>query len=78
MNRDHDVHIQRTWTVENSEFHSRLVDLADCSWLVATMSDVLAPFPRELTWLAAGPDFEILRDYVDDHESLIGALEAGD
>lgn len=73
-----DVRLQGAWTQGNAEFHNRLVEMADCPWLSATLATVIALFPREVTWLAAQQRLDILGKYVADHSAIIAALEAGD
>ncbi len=68
----------RDWIAGNDLFHLAILDAAGNERLRATLDDLHASFPRDLTWIVLGESSHLLEQNVAEHEAILAAIEARD
>jgi DNA-binding GntR family transcriptional regulator len=66
------------WAHANDLFHGVVQDAACNDRLRQAINDLLASFPRVLTWRALGADLRLLQENVAQHRGIREAIEVGD
>ena len=66
------------WTRANDEFHRGVQDAAGNERLRAMLADLHSSFPRDLTSISLGESSRLLRENVEQHASVLEALERRD
>jgi DNA-binding GntR family transcriptional regulator len=71
-------HERPTWQEANDRFHGAIVGAAGNNRLKAMIGDLQTSFPRNLTWSALSGHSALLAENVDQHRSVLRAIEDRD
>jgi DNA-binding GntR family transcriptional regulator len=66
------------WTQANDLFHRVIQEASDNDRLIAIVQDLHRSFPRGLTWAALSGSSALLRQNVEEHAAILGAIERRD
>jgi DNA-binding GntR family transcriptional regulator len=69
---------ESVWVRANDLFHQTILDAAANGRLSQTIADLHRSFPRDLTWTALSQSSRLLEKNVEQHESILDAIQRRD
>jgi DNA-binding GntR family transcriptional regulator len=69
---------ESVWVRANDLFHQAILDAAGNARLNETIADLHRSFPRNLTWVALSQSSRLLAENVEQHETILEAIEQRD
>jgi DNA-binding GntR family transcriptional regulator len=69
---------ESVWVRANDLFHQAILDAAGNGRLNTTIADLHRSFPRDLTWSALSQSSRLLSENVEQHETILEAIERRD